>query len=871
MKQLIFLIFGLLYSGLLNAQLRDDFSDGNFSEAPAWMGDTSRFSVKSGELRLSDEAPGSANEAALSVFAPTSTEENTSWECFVRLDFAPSASNFTRLYLQAATPALRQPQTGYFLQVGGISGDGDALQLYRQDGEQSTMLLEGRAGAVGSDPVLVRVRIVRNSEGRWTLYADYQGGRDFELEGSVLDDRYPQGSYFGVYCRYTSTRAQAMAFDDILIDPLFEDRSSPLLTGAIAGSADTIRLTFNEALDPVSAGEVSNYDIDQGIGAPRRARLQPDDPAEVILELNQPLRNLNEYRVTAANIRDRAGNAAPAQSLTFTFFDLQPAASGDLLITEIMPDPSPPVSLPEFEYLELFNRSDKVLELGELFLSTGGSPRPLSSHQLLPGQYVLLCDEEAAPLFAEYGTVVPVEGFPSLTNGGDEIQLLGPASEPLLIQRYEDSWYRDPEKSNGGYSLELIQREAPANCPGNWRAGRDSRGGTPAQVNSVDGQVLEQQGPVLQRVVAESPRELLLFFDEALSENAADPTRYRLDPALPIDMVILQPPGNREVLLLLGEALTPGIVYTLRVEAGVRDCLGTPADEGQETLFGLPEAIAAEDLVVNEVLFRPEVGGADFVELYNRSDKILNLEGLQLINAQKTSGQISTDIKTPYLLFPDTYVVLTEDPADIRERYTVENPLALIENNLPTLNADFGNITLRSAGLTVDSFDYSETLHYPLLDDTRGVSLERIDPEAPTQSNGNWHSAASSAGFATPTAANSQRFSGNSRPDDLFELARPTFSPDGDGFEDVLLIRYRTERPGYVLNLRVFDAQGRPVRMLADNLLLAAEGQLKWDGANDEGAKARLGIYVLWFELFTADGRIIRERETCVLAGRLSD
>ncbi len=871
MKPLIFLVLGLLHAGLSTAQFSDDFSDGNFSESPAWTGDTERFAVEDEMLRLSDEAPGSGNTAVLAVYAPTSRAATTTWECLIHLDFAPSSSNFARLYLQVLTPELRQAQNGYFLQIGGISGSGDALQLYRQDGAQTTLLLEGSAGAVGNDPVRVRVRIVRSSEGSWMLYADYEGGENFQLEGMSSDTTYEQGNYFGVFCRYTATRANAMAFDDIRIDPLFEDRSPPVLMRASASSATSLQLTFNEALDAAIASDPDRYLIDQGIGRPLQAALAADDPSVVILDLDNSLVNLTNYQVTASGIRDRAGNTATDQTQEFTFVDIRPAAPGDLLITEIMPDPSPPLALPEAEYLEIYNQSDKVLQLGQLAVSTGGSPKQLPELQLLPRQYVLLCDEDQAPAFNGFGIVAPVDGFPRLTNDGDEILLLGPDADTLLVQRYEDDWYQDPEKNNGGYSLELIQRQAPANCAGNWKASQDGRGGTPGHPNSVDGQAIERQGATLRRIVAESPLEILLVFDESLSENAADTARYQIDPAIPVDMAILQAPGNQEVLLLLGEALAPGLVYTLRVQAGLPDCLGNPTNTVQEVTFGLPEPIAAGDLVINELLFHPQVGGADFVELYNRSEKIINLEGLQLINTQKRSGQVSSNIESPFLLFPESYVVLTEEPEDIRMRYSVENPLALLDNSLPTLNADAGNITLRSGGISIDSFDYNEDFHYPLLSDTRGVSLERIDPQGPTQSTGNWHSAASNAGFATPTAPNSQRFSGSGRLDDLFQLARPAFSPDGDGFEDVLLIRYQTDSPGYVLNLRVFDAQGRLVKVLAENQLLAAEGQLKWDGANEEKGKARLGIYVLWFELFTAEGQIIRERETCVLAGRLND
>lgn len=542
---------------------------------------------------------------------------------------------------------------------------------------------------------------------------------------------------------------------------------------------------------------------------------------------------------------------------------------GELLFSELMVDPTPSLGvLPQAEYIELFNAGDRSLRLEGVAVASGGAPRLLGDYTLPPGQYVLLCAAEAAAPLAAFGPVIALERFPTLTNAGDEVLLLGSEGDTLDWLRYGADWYGTAEKADGGWALERRSAVFPSGCRHNWSAALDPQGGTPGAPNSVappDG-----RPPTLLRAATESAEEVRLFFDRQLeARRAADPAAYQLTPNPGIAAALPQPPAFQEVLLLLASPLMADRRYTARATPQLRDCLGEAATADAAVRLGLPSPIAAGDLLINELLFRPQTGGYDFVELYNASDKTLDLQDLQLINVEKSGQARLATVAAPLQLFPGEYVVFTESPEDIRQRYAVLRPEALLQNALPALDAERGNLTLRRQGRTFDSLDYRDDWHSPLLDDTRGVSLERLSARAPTQAAGNWHSAAATAGFATPTAPNSQRRAAASTGDGFFQLPVQTFSPDGDGFQDVLLIDYRADQPGYTLNLRVFDAAGRPVRTLVDNELLGTEGILQWDGTDGQGKKARLGIYILWFELFHPDGTVRREKKTCVLAGRL--
>jgi len=281
--------------------------------------------------------------------------------------------------------------------------------------------------------------------------------------------------------------------------------------------------------------------------------------------------------------------------------------------------------------------------------------------------------------------------------------------------------------------------------------------------------------------------------------------------------------------------------------------------------------IEPQDLIINEILFNPITGGSDYVEIYNRSDKFLDISDLFISNTQRTSGR-DKDIATTYIMEPSEYIVLTSNRDFVLQNYTVENPDVVFENSLPGFNDAGGNVSLFTQyGLDtvmIDSFEYTEDLHYLLIDDNEGISLERISFDASTQSTSNWHSASTIVGGGTPTYQNSQ-FRSQNPADEIFNIADKVFSPDGDGYKDFLAIDYNLEAQGYIATINIFDAKGRLVKSLFQNELLALEGSLKWDGLTDDGRKARLGIYIVLAEIFSPEKEVMQFKTTCVVGGKL--
>ena len=265
------------------------------------------------------------------------------------------------------------------------------------------------------------------------------------------------------------------------------------------------------------------------------------------------------------------------------------------------------------------------------------------------------------------------------------------------------------------------------------------------------------------------------------------------------------------------------------------------------------------DLVINEILFNPASGGARFVELYNNSDKILNWNNVYLINTNKTANGIPTTSNRLFL--PGTYYVFTTDQANILTTYPDALESNIWQQSLPSLDDKTDNISIYwnngVSKITLDSFNYSSEYHNSLFSvgDREGVSLERIRFDVPTNNSNNWTSAARRG---SPTQPNSQASSGQPIQNEFITLQPARISPDGDGKDDYLDIIWDLGQAGYFATLTIYDSEGIPVKSIVKQALASTTGALRWDGDMDNGGRARPGIYILFVELFNAQGDVKR-------------
>ncbi len=551
----------------------------------------------------------------------------------------------------------------------------------------------------------------------------------------------------------------------------------------------------------------------------------------------------------------------------------QVAGRYDIVIDEIMADPTPQVGLPNNEWIELRNISSVALNLQGFKISDlSGSSGAMPSYVLKPDSFVIVCTGSAAAAMSAFGPTISVTSFPSLDNAGDQLSLISAQGKIIHAVNYNINWYQNELKKDGGWTLEMIDTKNPCSGFTNWNASVDAKGGTPGKKNSIDAANADKTSPKLIRAFAIDNLNITLVFDEPLdSLKGATVANYSVSDGIgvPLAAVATAPVFDR-VNLKLNTSLTANKVYIVTASA-VADCAGNIIGSRNTARFGLSSVADSLDVVTNEVLFNPRPNGVDYVEIYNRSQKIIDAKQLYIANRNSTNvissiQQLTTE---SVLLFPGDFLVITEDPQIVMQQYVSTNPDAFIQvSSMPSFSDEKGDVIILNAqGKVIDEVMYSDKWHFALISNTEGVSLERIDYNAPSMQS-NFHSAASSVGYGTPGYKNSQ-FRVDQQAQGEITVSPEIFSPDNDGIDDIATIGYRFPTPGYTANITIFDASGRPVRYLQKNALSGTSGSYTWDGLGEKQQKLAQGIYIIYTEIFNTEGKKKQFKNTIVLARRM--
>jgi hypothetical protein len=852
------------------AQFTDDFSDGDFTGNPAWTGDKSHFEInEAGQLHLL-----SAGTDTSLLFTRSSRIRNTEWCFWMKMSFNTSVNNHARIYLAADTTDPAFMSSCYYIQVGGSD---DSVSIMRQTGDLPEKMFTFRSYRTSHSTNAMRFDILCDDAGNWTAKIDTAGGFSYYTEGTFHDDSIPDCRWFGLMCRYTSSNALKFYFDDFYVGPMRRDTVPPAVSSAKALSAGIIRLTFSETVQKQAAQDPAHYIQHSSSASPDSVFLDIMRPDRVFIYLHDSLREGQPDSLHIRGIPDLSGNLVGDTVVAILFY--QPRAF-DVVINEILADPDPPEGLPDGEFAELYNRSAFPIDLEGWTFHFGSYFKGFPARVVPPGGYSIIAGNSG---YQPYGNCdLILTSSSSLSNEGSTLVLKDSRGHVIHSVSYSYEWYRGSFKGDGGWSLEMADPANPCGCRDNWAASRDQAGGTPGFVNSIRRENPDEIPPFLLRAYPADSTTIIAVFSEAMdSLSMLDTACWSTHPDRVGDPdgvhhpvgVSATPPDFRTALLFFNEPFPDSTEYLLKITGRQRDCAGNPADSSRFARFAMPDPVAVHDVVINELLSDPASGGSRFVELYNRSEKVVDLKTLVLSDREETfeteedAMPLTSD---GWLLFPGEYIALAADAADICDRYHPAFPEKVERmEGFPVYGDDTGTVVLaRKHDLAViDIVRYEPGMHYPLLATSEGVSLERCSPEMPSNDPGNWNSAAETAGFATPGQQNSHRIAPE-EPGGGIRISPEIFSPDNDGRDDLLIISVGGNEPDLSVNITIFDVAGRFIRQVANNVLAGSEGVFTWDGMTESRKKAPMGFYILLVELTRPDGTFRKFKKIAILGGK---
>jgi len=708
---LIFLLLSFVIASTAEAQsinFEDGFEDGDLTGNPAWSGDEADFTVTDDDPNylLQLDAAGSSP----SYLSTSSSSIEGYWQFYIEFrGFEPSGSNQAEIFLMSDISNLAGSVNGYAIQVGE-SGD-DVFHLVRYDsGSEAATVLSGTTVVQSGGGYTIRVD--RDNNGNWQMQIAEGYGLTSATSQSATDNTHTSAAYFGPKISFTSSRSDLFYLDFKIDLPPFTT------TDAQLASTTSVDVAFNRAPDQATV-DASDFTIDNGVGSPSSISFPASDTVQ--LSYNESLSS-NKYTVSTSGISDQSGNSIQSTDQLFYVFDSY--ASGDVKINEFMADPPSG----EAEYVEVINTSGKYLNLAQWEVGDDGGTEALGNNPipLEPNGFRVVSADTTA-LFNTYGSqnYILLSALPSLNNSDDAVQLVTAGGSQADSLFYTSAW--------GGNDVALERRSPSAASiySENWENSPNSQGGTPGQANEV---ASDNTPPRLTNLTINSPQTLTLTYNERLDQ----PGSYNITTST---VSSVSQTASDTVELTLGSNLQDAQEYTLSI-SNAEDIFGnTIAATDTSFTFYKPAPVDFGDVAINEFMSAPPSSSSEYIELYNHSDKSLDLKNWTLSDNRGTPDPIT---QSQVIVPPDSFIVITPNNT-IENSYPDINMVVM--SDFPSLNNGGDQIILRDgSGALLDSLAYTSEWS----EDEVALERRAVDVAATYQSN--WGDAPN--GFGTPGRQN---------------------------------------------------------------------------------------------------------------------
>ena len=407
----------------------------------------------------------------------------------------------------------------------------------------------------------------------------------------------------------------------------------------------------------------------------------------------------------------------------------------DVVINEIMYAPS----TGEPEWIELYNRTSSPVNLMNWKFSDNNATVTITNQpiEILPNSFIVLTRDSSILNFYNVQSEIIEFSLPALNNTGDAVVIKD--SIGIII----DSLFYLPDwgGSAGGRSLERISSDELSTDSLNWRTSVNPFKATPGFINSVT----QKDFDISAADILFSPQYPLsgdtVFIAAKIKNIGLNNATFNVQLFEDTNLDSIP-----DLLLssIIGMILAPGdsnyytfdyYVVDLQSIKGffIRADYIADQDTTNNIFYRTVEpGYPPQSIVVNEIMYSPSGGEPEWVELFNRTDDLINLKDWSIRDVFTTPAQvfITFDLFIP----PQGPIVLSKSDAIFDYHRFIPAEVYVI--NLPVLNNDDdGVVLLDNRNAMIDSVLYSSQWG-----GTNGYSLERISVDAGSNLQNNWGS-----------------------------------------------------------------------------------------------------------------------------------
>lgn len=633
----------LLIPVLVSAQLNDNFNDGNFSANPIWRGEVTDFRVDANQrLQLFAEAESGAKN----LYTESNVITNATWQMDVHFGFNPSSSNLAEIYLMADNELL-ETSSSLFISIGNTA---DNIVLVERLNGVENIVLTTPDKFLDVDSVSLSIRVTRNANA-FTIDTASVGSNNFaELASGNFSLSITNAQFFGIRCKYTSTRSKLFYFDNFSVLGDVE-QNPPSLVSVSCVNSNQLALKFNENLDENSF-TFSDFILNSSENPIAIDFLQ--DSLLLTFTPNIPAPAYNTIDVI--NVADANGNSINSIRSSFFCGEIEIAEKGDVVINEIMADPTPALILPEVEFIELFNTSNKAISLQSLAYYNSATLNSFFTDTiLLPNTYYTLASQSSAAELKNFGVENVLEAitFSALSNAGDSLTILNAGGDIIDVVRYYSDIY-DDSNNDGGISLERINPNENCNNPFNFAFSVGVNQATPSAENSV--------------INANAENELVLLNAQLFSDSSAVISFNQALDLLNFSFQSIDLNGFQSIQIQ--QVFQNVNTYKLRfsdwpsegstVFLNFNNLFSCAANSINESIaLQTPITSRGNELFITELMVDPSpainLPDAEYIELYNAANYAVNLSDYSL------EKRAVTNTLPPFSMPSNSYLILVSN------------------------------------------------------------------------------------------------------------------------------------------------------------------------------------------------------------------